>query len=267
MQPFRFHVSEDLLTSVQLHGEAGQGWKSVYHPGIECRMLSPWSLDAVMVQRLKYAGGTFDILLRHAPLFRRGMSLPARLHYAATFWSYLSVLWAPVLLFAPAVALVTGLSPVAAHSGEYFLRLLPPLIAGELAMILACKGHDFHLGRAMALTLLPVHARALWSVLRGQRPRFPPTPKTPVLSPGLRHVMPNLAIIAVLLAAICVGLTGLALGRPGHDAPLVVANCFWAVWSIWAVARILPAVVWRPEPALAAAPARPLSPALTGVPT
>ncbi len=100
LQPFRFHVSEDIYTSILLHSDTEAGWKSVYHPQVEARMLSPWSTEAWAVQKLKYAGGTLDIMLRDNPLFRWGMPWRIKLHYAATFWSYLSVLWAPLMLFA-----------------------------------------------------------------------------------------------------------------------------------------------------------------------
>ncbi|NRB04369.1 MAG: glycosyltransferase [Rhodobacteraceae bacterium] len=92
LQPFRYHVSEDILTSIDLHKK---GWKSVYHPKVEARMLSPLSAHAWATQNLKYAGGTFDIMLRHNPLFSSGLNWRTKLHYAATFYSYLTFLIFP----------------------------------------------------------------------------------------------------------------------------------------------------------------------------
>lgn len=119
LQPFRFHVSEDIFTSISLHGAPGRQWKSVYHPRIESKMLSPWSMDAWASQKLKYAGGTIDLMLHANPLWNRHMPWRAKLHYAATFWSYLSSIALLVLLFAPIVTLFTGLTPVSAYSTPF----------------------------------------------------------------------------------------------------------------------------------------------------
>ena len=62
--PYKFHVSEDIYTSIVLHSDRERRWRSVFHPQIESRMLSPQDLQSWMVQRFKYAGGTLDIALR-----------------------------------------------------------------------------------------------------------------------------------------------------------------------------------------------------------
>lgn len=247
LQPFRFHVSEDIYTSMLLQSDAQAGWKSVYHPQVECRMLSPWSLKAWATQRLKYAGGTFDIMLHDNPLRHRGMPWQTKLHYAATFWSYLSALWAPVLLLAPAISLFTGMAPVAAYSVDFFSHFLPVLLVGELAMLAACKTHNIHAGRLSALATLPIQLRALWLVLLGRKPKFPTTPKTPILSDGLRFVAPNIALLLVMLAAAVYG--GLATFQhwPGHSVSLLVVNLFWLGWNALAVGRFVLSVLWNPQ--------------------
>ncbi|MDT0683170.1 glycosyltransferase [Roseicyclus sp. F158] len=268
MQPYRYHVSEDILTSIHLHSDAASGWRSVYHPQIECRMLSPWSIDAWSTQRLKYAGGTFDIMLRDNPLFRRGMPWRTRLHYAATFWSYFSTLWAPVLLLAPAVALAFGIAPVDAYSADFFLHLMPMLVLNELAMLAGCKGYNIHHGRAMSVASLPLQIRAMWAVARGRRPRFPPTPKTPVISPSLKRVMPNVVLLGVMAGALCWGIVQHLSGADGYALSMLTVNAFWLGWNMLAVGQIALAALWRPDtepgapsvpPASASLPAPPLT--------
>ncbi len=68
LQPFRFHVSEDIFSSIDLHE---QGWRSLLHPWIESRMLSPQDPASWAAQRRKYAGGSMDIALNDRPLGRR----------------------------------------------------------------------------------------------------------------------------------------------------------------------------------------------------
>jgi len=74
--PYKFHVSEDIYTSIVLHSDEHRTWKSVLHPKVESKMLSPQDLQTWMVQRFKYAGGTLDIALNDNFLIRKGLSIP-----------------------------------------------------------------------------------------------------------------------------------------------------------------------------------------------
>jgi cellulose synthase (UDP-forming) len=65
--PYKFHVSEDIYTSIVLHNDPERRWKSVMHPKIESKMLSPQDLLSWAIQRFKYAGGTLDIMVRDNP--------------------------------------------------------------------------------------------------------------------------------------------------------------------------------------------------------
>jgi cellulose synthase (UDP-forming) len=246
LQPFRFHVSEDIHTSILLHSDREKTWTSVYHPQVEARMLSPWSMRAWATQRLKYAGGTFDIMFRANPLWKRGMPWRTTLHYLSTFWSYLTSLWAPVLLLAPAISLVTGWAPVKAYTFEFFARFLPMVVLGELAMVVACKGHPISNGRTLAVATLPLQWRALWSVLRGRRPKFPATPKLPFLESGIQFIVPNILLLVVLAAA---GITGLALtilDPDQHSRSFLLVNLFWLTWNMSLLGRVIGPALWCP---------------------
>ncbi|MFL6692020.1 MAG: glycosyltransferase, partial [Ramlibacter sp.] len=125
LTPYKFHVSEDIYTSIVLHNDPARRWKSVLHSRVESKMLSPQDLLTWMIQRFKYAGGTLDIALRDNPLFKGGMRLPQRLMYLSTFWSYLGCLWNVVFLAAPIVYLFTGIAPLSAYSGAFYVHALP----------------------------------------------------------------------------------------------------------------------------------------------
>lgn len=248
LQPYRFHVSEDLYTSILLHAEHDAGWTSVYHPHVEARMLSPWSMSAWAAQRLKYAGGTFDIAVWDNPVFRRGLTWRHKLHYGATFWSYFSTLWAPILLLAPVVSLLTGLAPVRAYSSEFFQPFLPAVVLGELAMLAVCKGHSIGAGRVMAIVALPLQWRALYCVLRRQKPQFALTPKIPGQneSSSLRLVWPHAVLLMVMLAAAVWGAWQTAQNTPGYSSALLWVKLFWLVINVRLVAQALHMVCWRP---------------------
>ncbi|MEM1181687.1 MAG: cellulose synthase catalytic subunit, partial [Acidobacteriota bacterium] len=46
LTPYRFHVSEDLYTSIYLHSDPDGEWRSVFHPQVESKMLSPQDLQS-----------------------------------------------------------------------------------------------------------------------------------------------------------------------------------------------------------------------------
>ncbi|MEM6478095.1 MAG: glycosyltransferase [Pseudomonadota bacterium] len=246
LQPFRYHVSEDIFTSMLLHSSF-ERWRSVYHPQIESKMLSPWSMDAWAAQKLKYAGGTLDLMLRHNPLWRAGMPWRIKLHYAATFWSYLNAIILAVLLFAPIFTLLTGLAPIDAYSSTFFLHLLPLLFANEAALAVASKGHDANQGRVLSLATLPIVAQALAQALKGKKIKFRPTPKTPLFKGSLRFVWPHLALLALMAFALIYGVCQHVLGSVAHSGALLLVNAFWLAWCGWALTRAVKAALWRPE--------------------
>ncbi|MGV6839164.1 MAG: glycosyltransferase family 2 protein [Planktomarina sp.] len=245
VQPFKFHVSEDLFSSLILHGE-GKGWKSVYHPQVEAKMLSPWSLDAWISQKLKYASGTLDIFINHAAPWKAHVPWRARLHYLATFMSYLNVLPILVLLMSPVITLLWGKAPIAAYSIDFFVHLLPVLIMSEVATVIACKGHDTASARALSIAGSPYVLRALMHVLRGRRIGFKPTPKTVKSDNEWHFVAWQIVICAILLGALAYGVMQFIAGDSRYGAGLMVVNSFWVLWSVAMFFSVIRLAVWTP---------------------
>jgi len=244
LQPFRFHVSEDIFTSIRMHSA---GYKSVFHPQVEARMLSPWSMDAWAAQKLKYAGGTLDIFWRANPLFQRGMPWRIKLHYAATFWSYLAAPVLLLLLLAPVWALFTGTAPVQSYSLVFFAHLIPFLVANELALIAGANGADGTQGRILSVATLPITLRAMVQTLMGHKVRFRPTPKTPVFSGALRFVLPQLALLGLMAMAAGYAVIAHLAGSAAHTPSLLVVNFAWMAWNAAALVAPVWAAFWRPH--------------------
>lgn len=228
LQPFVYHVSEDILTSIHMHNA---GWKSVYHPEAEAQMLSPQSVEAWAAQRLKYSGGSLDIIFNRFPLILNGMPWKMKLHYFATFSSYLTVVPLCVLLLCPVFTLFTGIAPVASYSFEFFLHLLPFLLALELALVVGMKGHDVHASRIGNLSNVPFVLLAMAKVLRGQKIGFKPTPKTLKDEQKLRFLWPHFAVISVFATAAAFGVWAHMNGSRDHTLSLLVVNLFWLTWN------------------------------------
>ncbi len=248
LSPYRFHVSEDIYTSIVLHADRDRGWTSLLHPFVETRMLSPQDLIGWTIQRFKYAGGSLDILVNDNPLFRRGLTLRQRLMYGATFYSYLGALWNVVFLFAPTAYLFTGISPVAAYSSQFFLHVVPFILSLELAMMVGTWGIAGQSAKASYLASFPIGLSALWTVLRGRRIAFRVTPKDRQAGRFLHLVRPQIAVVALTVAGVAWATLALWALDTGHTATGVVTNALWGLNNCIAMSGIIRAALWQPNP-------------------
>ncbi|MEZ5451654.1 MAG: cellulose synthase catalytic subunit [Thiothrix sp.] len=246
--PYRFHVSEDIYTSIVLHADADRHWKSVMHPAVESKMLSPQDLLSWTVQRFKYAGGTLDIALHDSPVTRPGMSWPQRLMYGATVWSYLGGIWNAVFLIAPLVYLFSGISPVSAYTGDFFKHILPFLIFMELAFMVGTWGIAGYRSKASYLSFFPVNLQAIWTVLKGEKIKFPVTPKDRQEGNFFHLVLPQFAVIVLTVVGVAyASVQYFALGNNDYSLGGILVNIFWGLNNIFALSGIVLAAFWKPE--------------------
>lgn len=246
LTPYKFHVSEDIFTSIVLHSDRERGWKSRMHPIVESKMLSPQDFLTWTVQRYKYAGGSLDILMNDNPLFRKGLTIPQKLMYATTFYSYLAPLWNIVFLVAPIIYLFSGIAPVSAYSGAFFLHLVPFLVSLELAMMVGTWGIAGYDAKASYLSFFPLGLRAILTVARGEKISFPVTPKVRQSGNFLRLVRPQIAVVVLTLIASAWAVGALLSGATGHSASGVIANILWGLNNCLAMAGIIGAALWKP---------------------
>lgn len=257
LTPYKFHVSEDIYTSIVLHSSGARRWKSVLHPGVESKMLSPQDLLTWMIQRFKYAGGTLDIALRDNPLWRGHMSIAQRLMYLTTFWSYFGCLWNVVFLAAPIIYLFTGIAPLSSYSTAFYLHALPFIVLTELAFMVGTWGVRSWDGKASYLSFFPVNFRALWTVLRGQKIKFHVTPKERQEGSFLHLVVPQLAVIVLTLGGLAYASWRVFGMGQEDELPNLVVNAAWGLNNVFAMLPLVRAALWKPadEPAAEAVPA------------
>ena len=209
-------------------------------------MLSPQDLLTWMIQRFKYAGGTLDIALRDNPLFRGGMRLSQRLMYLSTFWSYLGCLWNIVFLVAPILYLFTGIAPLSAYSGAFYLHALPFIVLTELAFMVGTWGVNSWDGKASYLSFFPVNFRALWTVLRGEKIKFHVTPKERQEGTFLHLVYPQLAVIVLTLAGLSYAAWRVVVQGHDNELPNLVVNVAWGLNNVFAMLPLVRAALWKP---------------------
>lgn len=238
----RISVTEDMATSMRLHAA---GWRSVYHHEVLARGLAPEDLRSSFQQRLRWAQGTLQIMLRENPLVVRGLSWGQKLMYLSTMWGYLSGLASLVYLAAPVLFLLFGILPIQSGSGEFFSHLLPYLALNQLCFFAVGRGRSLWRGQQYNLALFPLWIKALLgaigNVYFGRELAFVVTPKTRQHETSLRLIAPQLSAIAALNIALVWGLARLALGLEAQATPTLL-NALWAAYNIVALSVVLLAV-------------------------
>ncbi len=244
---FNYHVSEDIFTSIRLHADPVVAWKSVLHSRVLSQQLSPQDLGSRFIQLFKYAGGSLDICLNRGVLFAKGLSLKQRLMYFSTFFGYLSCLHTLVLLFAPVVYLLTGISPVANLGGIYLLYFAPAVLFSELALLVACGGIGDWKARAWNVSLFALHLRALLRVLRRKPIRFEVTPKQRQEAGFTALVWPNWLVVGANVLALALAWPAFILGWIDYRPSALVLVSFFAVTNAALMLPMLYAAYWRPQ--------------------
>lgn len=249
LTPYKFHVSEDIYSSIVLHQDRERRWKSVLHPSVESKMLSPQDLLTWTIQRFKYAGGSLDIFFHDNPVTAPGLSLGQRLMYLNTFWSYLGALWNVMFLCAPIIYLLTGIPPVDAYTGDFFAHALPFLVANELAFLAGTWGLSGYKGKVSYLASFPIGLRAIWAVIRRQKIKFPVTPKERQEGNYLNLVWPQLGIMIATLLGFGWAAGCYWRGVGNFSAGGLIANGLWGLNNILAMSIMVKAAFWKPEEA------------------
>ena len=239
-------VTEDMATAMRLHA---LGWRSVYHHEVLARGLAPEDLRSALQQRLRWAQGTIQVLLRENPLGVPGLSLVQRLMYFATMWSYLSGFATVVYIVGPILYMAFGWLPVSAFSATFFAHLVPYLVVNQLMFLIVGWGIPVWRGQQYSFALFPLWIRAVTSavgnVVFGQPLGFVVTPKTRQGGVHLRLVWPQLVAVALLCGVVLVGLARLALGV-AEDGLATLVNVAWAAYDLALLSVVVRAVTFRP---------------------
>ena len=152
-------VTEDMATCMRLHGH---GVEVVYHHEVLAHGLAPDDLGTMLQQRLRWAQGTLQVMLKENPLVQKGLSIPQRLMYFSTMYSYLSGFAAVVFLTAPFLYLVFGVLPVKAY-GRLFLPFIPYILVNQLLFLVVGYGKKTWRGHQYSLALFPLWIKACWT--------------------------------------------------------------------------------------------------------
>jgi cellulose synthase (UDP-forming) len=101
-------------------------------------------------------------------------------------------------------------------------------------------------GKASYLSFFSINFRALWTVLKGEKIKFPVTPKERQEGDFLALVIPQITVIALTVAGIVYGSYRVfALGHSNELQSLVV-NAAWGLNNILVMLPMIRAARWKP---------------------
>ena len=239
-------VTEDMATAMRMHAT---GWKSVYHHEILARGLAPEDLRTSLQQRLRWAQGTIQVMLRENPLVQPGLSVGQRLMYFATMWSYISGFFSFIYLIAPVLYLFFGWLPVTAYTWDFFLHLIPFLIANQILFIFLGWGLPTWRGQQYSLAMFPLWIQAVTSavgnVYFGRKLGFVVTPKARQTGVFFNLVRPQLIMMALIVASVIYGSARLLLGYTDEVASILV-NIFWSIYNLVMLSVVIVAATYSP---------------------
>ncbi|MBE9029803.1 glycosyltransferase [filamentous cyanobacterium LEGE 11480] len=238
-------ITEDMNTAMHLHAN---GWQSVYHHELLAEGLAPDDLGATLKQRLRWAQGTIQVLLRDNPLTLKGLTLWQRLQYFQTMYSYFSGFATLVYLIAPLVYFFAGTSAVEVAGASFALHFLPVFLCNRVTFLIAAWGiplREIWRAEQYAIALFPVFIQAVLSVITGQSLSFQVTPKQRQSGVYVKLVIPQLVIFCLTLGGIL--WSGYRFTQGQLANPWVYGiNSLWGFYNVCVLWSILRAAIWQP---------------------
>jgi len=170
-------ITEDMNTAMRLHAA---GWQSVYHHEVLSVGLAPDDLSSTMKQRLRWAQGTIQVLLRENPWQKPGLTFWQRLQYFQTMYSYFAGFFIVIFIACPLIYFFTGIIPIRAYSADFVIHFLPAFILNRLTFLAATWGipaGELWRSEQYAIAMFPLMIKAVWSIFSGKDVKFQVTPK------------------------------------------------------------------------------------------
>ncbi len=243
-RPFAHHISEDIFTSILLHNE---GWESYQHPDVECKMLSPQTLDDTVKQSKRYAEGTLDIAFsKHNPLFKKGLDWRQKAAYLETIWSYLSPFWLAIFMLYPTYFFFTLQAPLKAFNFDFFLRIVPFLLLNVAIAAIGNWGVSTKRSEQYYMAGIWVKFIAFLNVVFGKKIKFNVTKKsvTKRTNPSFKHIWPHLTWVIVTLIGFSYNIYLVSTNNhPSYSA--LFANTYWMIFNFYQIIPFIRAGFWK----------------------
>ncbi|MEO1005034.1 MAG: glycosyltransferase [Cyanobacteria bacterium J06638_38] len=239
-------ITEDMNTAMRLHAA---GWQSVYHHEQLSVGLAPDDLSSTMKQRLRWAQGTIQVLLKENPWLKPGLNFWQRLQYFQTMYSYFAGFFIAIFIACPLIYFFTGIIPLRAYSFDFVIHFLPAFILNRLTFLAATWGipaGELWRSEQYAIAFFPLMIKAVWSIFSGKDVKFQVTPKQRQAGRYFNLIKTQLFVFALTILGIIYCIYRFAKGNLEHPATYIV-NSAWAIYNLSLLWVIIKAAVWQPK--------------------
>ncbi len=218
------NIAEDFLVSLFMHQK---GWESVYVPEILAEGMAPHNLQEYCKQQYRWARGSLEIMFKHNPIFKKGLTISQKLQYLYSSSYYLNGIIVLIDALIPLYVLTTGKIPVTDEHGTFLLVFFPFILS--TIYLLVSSTHHLITFRAIQLSngLFYVFIKALLSTVFGFKAEFKVTSKEDEEGNYLKYALPHIIYTATALSivayhAIIHGVT-----------PNLLNNLSWILFNIF----------------------------------
>ncbi|MEM7594374.1 MAG: ATP-binding protein [Cyanobacteria bacterium P01_A01_bin.83] len=239
-------ITEDMNTAMRLHAA---GWQSVYHHEVLSVGLAPDDLSSTMKQRLRWAQGTIQVLLKENPWTKPGLTFWQRLQYFQTMYSYFAGFFIVIFIACPLIYFFTGIIPLRAYSTDFVIHFLPAFILNRLTFLAATWGipaGELWRSEQYAIAFFPLMIKAVWSIFSGKDVKFQVTPKQRQAGRYLYLVKTQLFVFTLTILGIVYTIYRFVTGNLETPETYLV-NSAWAIYNLSLLWVIIKAAVWQPK--------------------
>jgi cellulose synthase (UDP-forming) len=196
--------SEDVWTSLLLH-EAG--WRSIFLPLTLAIGDAPETIGAWSRQQLRWATGSFEILLGHNPLSRkRTLTLDQRLQYLGTATHYLTGICPALLLFVPPLEIYFDLRPVnTSVTPETWALYYAGFYVMQIGLAFYAVGSFKVETLLLSSVAFPIYVKALTNVLLGRKTTWKATGAKSAVDSPFNYIVPQMLMFLFLALTSVVG--------------------------------------------------------------
>lgn len=225
------NIAEDFLTSLFIHAKK---WKSAYVDEVLAEGLAPEDFLSYYKQQFRWARGSLEVVFRHNPFFKRGLSMAQRVQYLASASFYFSGVIVLLNAALPLVFFYTGLEPLKIATMNLALLFLPYIMSVLYNIQLTSNFSYTFRALSFSLSSFPIHLQALSGILRGKKSGFAVTSKQRLSGNYTYLVTPHLVYFGLVAFGFVV-----AVLRGG----LAASTLTNLAWSLLYVAIFTPFVM------------------------
>lgn len=216
-------ITEDIITSVYIHQK---GWESVYVPEVLAEGLAPEDFKSYYKQQLRWARGSLELIFKHNPFFKKGLSIHQKIQYVASSSFYLSGTVVLLNAVLPLIYLFFGIAPLTISTMALAAIFLPYIFLTAYVLLISTNFTFSFRALAFSMASFPIHLKSMASILLNIKAKFEITSKKKISGNFLKLAASHIAYIALLLAGVAV-----AFFREGINAA-VLTNISWGLFNM-----------------------------------